>query len=192
MVPLALIRNRALAALFGAFAGAGWMLWSLAFVGSAPRFWSPIVIVLALTILSWSISKVRFVRRRVGASLDLQSSDMFGWAFRSVVACEFLLAGGSVLFLISTHRAQMIPMTIAVIVGLHFLPLAKIFRIPTLYVTGISLVLIAVVSLAIPEGNIRNIIICAGIGLSMCMRSLVALRQVISQLNEIAETKTIV
>lgn len=184
MDPLALMRNRARAALFGSFAGAVWMFWSIAFVGSAAPFLGPTVTVIAIIVLSWSIFSIRSIRRRIAGSVDSQTSNMFGWAFRIVVVLEFILAGGAVLYLISTHRSQMIPVAMAVIVGLHFLPLAKLFRMPALYITGMSMVLIAAVSLVIPNENIQNIVICVGIGLSMWVRSLVTLRQVISQLNE--------
>ena len=169
--------NHAKSALFGLFAGAVWMFWSIAFVGSAAKFWAPTVTVLALIVLSWSIFRVRFIRHRIASSADSTFANMFGWKFRCVVALEFLLAGGTVLFLISTHRSQMIPVAVAFSVGLHFLPLAKLFRMPTLYITGISMALIAAVSLAIPHANIRNVVVCVGVGISMWVRSLVALHR---------------
>jgi len=158
------------------------MFWSIAFVGTAAAFWGPTVTVLALSMLIWSISRARFVRRRIASSNEPQSLHMFGAAYWTVVVLEFLLAAGTVLFLIVTGRSQLIPPAIAFIVELHFLPLTKLYRMPTLFVTGTSLVILTVVCLVIPRANIRNLIVCLEIGLSMWARTFVTLRQVVSHL----------
>jgi hypothetical protein len=65
------------------------------------------------------------------------------------------------------HRPDLIPQFLGVIIGLHFLPLAKIFKAPVYYATGAVMVLGVLASLAIPPGYVRNIAACGVNGLSL-------------------------
>lgn len=56
---------------------------------------------------------------------------------------------------------------IAVIVGLHFIPLARLFDFPLYYWTGSSFVLVAVASFAIDHLALRQAITCLGCGLAL-------------------------
>ena len=64
-------------------------------------------------------------------------------------------------------RFDLIPQVFGVIIGLHFLPLAKVFRAPRYYWTGGVMVAGAFGSLLIARGDIRNITGCAAIGLTL-------------------------
>jgi hypothetical protein len=61
----------------------------------------------------------------------------------------------------------LVPEAIGVIVGLHFLPLAKIFRARIYNWTGVAMVLGILASLAIPVGSLRNIVACGASGLAL-------------------------
>jgi len=60
-------------------------------------------------------------------------------------------------------------------VMLHFLPLAWILRAPRYYTMGAAIVLCVLASLLVPEGSVRNVIACAGIGLPMWITAAVIL-----------------
>jgi hypothetical protein len=182
MENLILMRHRVKSALIGVIAGAVWMFWSTAFVGTAVIIWGPMVTVLTILVLIWSISRIRYIRHRTVSSDDSQSSNLFGRVYWVIVVLEFLLAGGIVFFLLTTRRSELIPVAVAFIVGLHFLPLAKLFRMPTLYITGTTMVIIAVASLSISDANIRNLSICLGIGIILWLRTFMAIRQIVSSL----------
>jgi len=182
MENLILMRHRVKSAIIGVIAGAVWMFWSSAFVGTAVIIWGPMVTVLTILVLIWSISRIRYIRYRTASSDDSQSSNLFGRVYWAIVVLEFLLTGGIVFFLLTTRRSEMIPVAVAFIVGLHFLPLGKLFRMPTLYITGTTMIIIAVASLVISDANIRNLSICLGIGLFIWVRALMAIRQTVSSL----------
>jgi len=62
-----------------------------------------------------------------------------------------------------------------VIIGLHFLPLVKIFRAPPYYWTGGIMVVVALGSLLMHQGHIRNIFACAAVGLTLWVTSVAVL-----------------
>jgi hypothetical protein len=72
---------------------------------------------------------------------------------------------------------SLIPQFLGVIIGLHFLPLAKLLRAPRYYVMGTAMILCVLASLLIPESSIRNVIVCAGIGLPMWITAVAILFQ---------------
>lgn len=80
---------------------------------------------------------------------------------------EWGLIGGVVFTLAQISRFDLIPQALGVIVGLHYLPLGKIFRAQQYYWTGAVMVAAALGSLLIPRGQIRNIAGCAGVGLTL-------------------------
>ncbi len=160
----AFTQERAKAALFGAFAGAAWICWSNAFVGEAVVYWGPATTVFVLGVLVWSVCSVRRIRSRKSHSAVSRFAIINKWKFWVIAILEFLVAGCAVYFLIASRHPQLIPIAVALVVGLHFLPLAKVLKMPHLYTTGIYMIFIAVLSSAIPRANIRNVILCVGIG----------------------------
>jgi len=95
--------------------------------------------------------------------------------FWGVVVLEFVLACASVGFLVATHRAHLIPIVIAILVGLHFLPLAKALGRPPLALIGSAMMAIALACLTIPDPDLRNAAACFGIGLFMWTRTFIVL-----------------
>jgi hypothetical protein len=55
------------------------------------------------------------------------------------------------------HQYALIPECLGVIIGLHFLPLGKMFRSPVYYATGAAMVVGSLASLLIHAGPLRNI-----------------------------------
>jgi len=176
------LQTQARLALAGAFIGTGWIFWGTAFLPAQKALWSTLAAITAALVLTGSISRVRVLRRRVVAlktsaiSPASESSSRLGLAFFSVVALELLLASASAIFFAATHRPDGIPIAIALIVGLHFLPLARILALPSLNPIGIAIIVIALASLAIPAPTLRNVIACSGIGLFMWAKAIIALR----------------
>jgi hypothetical protein len=77
------------------------------------------------------------------------------------------LGGAAVFALAQVGGFDLIPQALGVIIGLHFLPFAKIFRTPRYYWTGGIMVVAAIGSLLIHRGYTRNIVGCAAIGLTL-------------------------
>jgi len=154
-------------ALIGSFVGPVWLLWGASFLGARASIWLVVVGVLACTILAWNIASFRYVRRRQPPVTDINRPRSFGWPYRIVVIVEVLLAGGGVSLASAHHRPDLIPIVVAIVVGLHFLPLAKIFKIPSVYFLGIVVTAIPLISLAIRDHAIRDFVACSAIGIFM-------------------------
>jgi hypothetical protein len=95
--------------------------------------------------------------------------------FRIVLAFEWVPIFLATLVLGRMRHPELILPAIAVIVGLHFIPLAKLFDFPLYYWTGAAMVLIAVASFAIGNPALRLAITCLGCGLSLWLTSAVLL-----------------
>ncbi|MFJ7753671.1 DUF7010 family protein [Peribacillus muralis] len=67
--------------------------------------------------------------------------------FNIVFIAEGLLIGAAIAICNAINQTELIPAVIAIIVGIHFLPLASLFRIKLYYVTGIMLCLLALITL---------------------------------------------
>ena len=73
---------------------------------------------------------------------------------------------------------SLIPQFLGVIIGLHFVVLAKVLGEPKYYFMGMVMILWVLASLLIPEGGVRNMIACAGIGLPLWTTAVVTLSEV--------------
>lgn len=154
----ALARGAAIGALvlswFGAF-------WAFASILHWPRatFWTwalagiPVV---ALTLFS--------ILRMIGAAGLPEAADgaqaaregkRMGRNFGIICGIEFALIGGASALLARSGRPLLIPVAIALIVGLHFLPLARVFRLPVYYATGVLCVAFALASLLVADETVR-------------------------------------
>jgi hypothetical protein len=78
---------------------------------------------------------------------------------------------GAAFWLAHLHRYSLIPVCVGAIVGLHFLPLARIFKSPVYYATGAAMIFGSVGSLAMHEGPMRNIVAFGIDGLSLWVTS---------------------
>ena len=85
-------------------------------------------------------------------------------------------------------RGDLIPQAVGVIVGLHFLPLVKIFRAPLFYWTGGIMVVAALGSLLMQPGHIRNIFACASFGLTLWATSVAVLYRTSAALRGLPES----
>ncbi len=88
-----------------------------------------------------------------------------GWRFGLVFGAEGLLILISVNLLPALGLASFIVPVIAIIVGVHFIPLAGLFKAPVYYITGLISVVIAVVAMFIDTLSVRQDFTCFG----MCL-----------------------
>jgi len=78
-----------------------------------------------------------------------------GRGFVTVFATEIILIALAATALSRANRPLLIPVVVMAIVGAHFVPLAKIFQVPTYFVMGVALICLAAGSLLIPDENLR-------------------------------------
>jgi hypothetical protein len=171
------LKGRARGALICSVGGSAWMFWAASFVPTARI--SSLAIVSAMTILigGWAVSRVRASRRYEDSAADRERWASVAPLYWIDTAAEWVLGAAAVITLAHFGRYSLIPQFLGVIMGLHFLPLARLLRAPRYYIMGTAMILCVLASLLVPEGSIRNILACAGIGLPMWITAVVILSQ---------------
>ena len=145
----------AFGALIMGFFGCVWMTWALASMNVPTPLLITAVVAFAASV--W-IPAARLLRQGSAASKlaapltpeeDREQSRM-GRLFGLVFAAEGVLIFLAINVLNNLHLGGYAISAIAGIVGLHFLPLAHLFRRPMYYVVGTIMTVAALVSIAIP------------------------------------------
>lgn len=77
-----------------------------------------------------------------------------GFLFNMVFIAEGLLIGIAIAICNLINQTDLIPGVIAIIVGIHFLPLASLFQIKVYYATGVLLCLLALITWLIVPGTV--------------------------------------
>lgn len=123
--------------------GAGWLAWGLsmanAFTLTVGVLFSIVEIIL-LGCSGYFIWKGRSLRKKYPSSPSAATRTM-NKQFMIVVVLEFATIAILVVIASALQRPDLAPFLIAVVVGLHFLPLAKVFRSRIYYVLGIAITL---------------------------------------------------
>ena len=177
-------------ALVEALFGAGWLGWGLGEAKAFNGFTGPMFGFMTLLLLACSIfvlRRGRLLRKKypaVGASTRTTLK-----VYLLVVLMEIL----GVLLVMSLanryHRADLGTDWCAMVVGLHFLPLAKIFRAPHLVVLGILMTLWCALCWVLFRSNALVISVSLGTGILLwcsCVFALLQARRVIRSLRAVA------
>jgi hypothetical protein len=171
------LKGRARGALICALGGSAWMFWAAVFASTARTVSLALVTLMMMLIGGWAVSRVRAARRYVDSAADRERWASIAPLFWIDTAAEWVLGAGAVVTLAHFGRYSLIPQFLGVIIGLHFLPLAKLFRAPRYYIMGTTMILCVLASFLVPEGRMRDVMACAGIGLPMWVTAVVILSQ---------------
>lgn len=136
-------------------AGLGWMMSGLAALGDIPLglFLAVLAAAALLLLGAWA------VRRSASGTAQTpwppQTSRGFWLAFGAEAAAIVAIFASALLL----HRPVWIPPLVALAVGLHFLPLAGLFRRPLYYATGAALCAVCVATLLFmpPQWGLRHL-----------------------------------
>lgn len=164
------------AALIESFAGAFWLSWGLstakAFVGYAGPVFGCLALMLPLS-SALIIRKGRALRKTYPPIPSSTRRAMWR-SFLLVLGIEIL--GIFVAFLVASrlHRPDLWADWFALVVGLHFLPLVKIFRAPVLGLFGGLITLWSLVCWAVFRGDLLLIAVTVGTGVLLWMMSISA------------------
>jgi hypothetical protein len=154
-------------ALIRAFAGSTFMYLAVVFSGHRSPLWFSIVAVPSVGLIAWAVLRVRATRRLPSSASDLdhwKSIRKFYWLD---VGLEWGLVAVAMFALAHLNRFDLAPQALGVIIGLHYLPLGTFLRGQQYYWTGGVMIAAAVGSLPIRRGNIRNIVGCSALGLTL-------------------------
>jgi hypothetical protein len=181
-------RGRAVGAIVCAGFGAYSMYWwTLAAIPNERQAWFYAIAAIAGIFLVWAISQL--VIFRPGPKSDLAKyrrfyARFYAIRFNVVLAIEVaaIFLGGPILG--HFQRKDLIPRWVDLVVGIHFLPLGKLFKLPLYYATAAAMVLSSLGSLLIPPGPLRLATNAGGAALALWITSLIILSRNPSYLPE--------
>jgi hypothetical protein len=173
------VRDAAASAVIFGFFGSAWFGWAQEHPPNAWRKWliagslASLLTMVAGGLLTWR-------HWRDGTAFDADTSRAFG----IVVGVEFAAAGIGAASLAVRGRKELIPIWIALVVGLHLFPVALLLRYPLIHVVA---ALVTVVALsAMPLARSRSLPVSAVNGLGAGVVLLAA--ALLSLINAIVRT----
>jgi len=178
------IKGRMRGALICGTFGAVWMFEALFFGGIATPVWLTVMGVLTVAAIAWPVIRLVSFRGMTNSAADQEVWARVAVPYWVNAAIEWALCIGVAYWLAHIHRYTLIPVCLGAIIGLHFLPLARIFKSPLYYATGAAMILGSMASLAIPEGHLRNIASFGVDGISLWATAAVILVQDLSRSGE--------
>jgi hypothetical protein len=160
------VRDAAMtAAIFGFFA-AGWYGWAQD--DPPPRWRKPLTAGSVIGILvAIAGGFVAWQSWSTGSAFDADTSPIFGL----IVGIEVLLAVGGSFLLSRRGRSELVAPWVALVVGVHFFPMAPLLGYPLFYVVAALITIAALVS--VPVARSRGITVSAVTGV-MCGTILLA------------------
>jgi hypothetical protein len=167
------LKGKASGALFMLFFGTFWIFSAMFYWQGLPR-WSFIAV--ALIPISLAALAVRQLRRTQGVLSEVNGrasaqGTAIGRKFGIIFGIEGALIGLAVMLLVRLAHPEIIPVAIALIVGLHFLPLAHLFRSRLYYWVGSLIVVMACACLLIKDAQSRLVALGFGVGLLLWFTS---------------------
>ena len=130
------LKGSARAALVCALFGSAWMYWAVVWSGHPTPIWFSTVTVLAIALTAWAVLSIRAFRHLISSPADLKHAKALRKFLLIDSGIEWGLVGVGTFLLSRIGRFDLIPQLCGVIVGLHFLPIAKVFRLPLYYWVG--------------------------------------------------------
>jgi len=146
-IPGAAIRGTASGMFFMAFFGT---LWAYTGILGLQGWGAPLLLVTAVSIgialFIGGVSLIRATRELTNqvSKTALRNGKRTRFWFNIIFATEGLAIAITVAVSNATRHPELIPVIIAIIVGVHFLPLATLFQVRLYYFTGILLCLLAI------------------------------------------------
>lgn len=141
--------------------------WTLAAIQHERTAWFCGIAAFTAVFVAWAIVELSALRRIPRLAVDKRYRKRYTIGFNVIVAVEVaaIILGGPVLA--HFHRQDLYPQWVDLVVGIHFLPLGKLFKLPLYYATGLAISLFALGSLLFPPGSLRLSISAGGTGLPL-------------------------
>lgn len=148
---------------FGAYS----MYCSMGAIQRARAAWFCAIAIVTTILLISAIAEIAALRHTPRSAPDKHYRRLYAIGFNGIVAVEVaaINLGGPILA--HFHRPDLYPQWVDLVVGIHFLPLGKLFKLPLYYVTGFAISLLALGSLLFPPGPLRLVVSATGMGLTL-------------------------
>ena len=146
---------------FGAYSLYCW----IAVTSAEKATWFYMIAAVTAVLVLCAIVQLVAMRGTPQPTMRLQSKWAYNLKFFAVVAMEVaaIILGGPILA--HFHRSDLYSNWVGAVVGIHFLPLARLFKVPLYYVTGGAIALAALGSLLISQNSLRTGLCSGGAGL---------------------------
>ncbi|MGA9883833.1 MAG: hypothetical protein WBQ34_08955 [Candidatus Acidiferrales bacterium] len=157
--------------------GGIWLCWGLSIIGAFTPARVAALVVIEIAFLAGSVYFIRKggeLRKQRPPLPEAARRKITKWYWITVVA-EVVLILAAVNVAANIHRPELIPDWIAIVVGLHFFPLAKIFRAPSMAYIGTAMVLWCVFCWIAFRGNTLGAAAAFGAGALLWIASASAL-----------------
>lgn len=143
MSTVAHVRGRVAGASILTLFGSAWCIIALALWPAHPAWSIPAGSAATLVLLALCIIRLSTLRNipRVDDPIAADKGKRTGMLFGIIFGAECVLIGICAMVLARLGLSIWIPVAAAVIVGLHFIPLARVFEVPLYYWTGLLSVL---------------------------------------------------
>src|ERR1700676_3984825 len=132
--------------------GSAWMYWAVVFSGHPTPIWFSAVSLPAITLTIWAILRILAFRHLISSAADLKHWRPFRKFFSIDFVVEWVLVGIGTFLLSRIGCYDLIPQIFGLIIGLHFLPIAKVFQLPSYYWIGAIPLAGELCSLLMPPG----------------------------------------
>jgi hypothetical protein len=159
---------------FGAYA-LYW--WTQAAIQGEQRPWFGAIAAVTVILVVWAIVNLATLRHAPKVVLDKRLVRFYRIGYVLIVATEgaAISVGGPILG--HVHRPDLYGQWVGAVVGLHFFPLGKLFKLPLYYGTGAAISLAALGSLLIPPSPLRSAITAGGTGVALWITAVVILSE---------------
>ena len=170
------MRGRAVGAIvcagFGAYA---LFWWTEAAIEGERRLWFGVIAAITATLVVWGIANLVTLRNAPRVVLDKGLVRFYRIGYGIIVAIEgaAISVGGPILG--HFHRPELFGQWIGAVVGIHFFPLGKLFKIPLYYWTGAAISLAAFGSLFISSSPLSSAFCAGGTGVALWITAVVVL-----------------
>ena len=157
MPSIAHVRGTVAGAAIMTFFGSTWCIMALALWPAHPAWTILAASAVTAVLLAWCVQRFVALRgiRGVDDPVAAAKGKRAGMWFGIIFGVECLLICLSAILMVSLGLSIWIPIVVAVIVGLHFLPLARVFEVPLYYWTGALSVLGMLACSLIPDPGTR-------------------------------------
>jgi hypothetical protein len=176
------MRGRAVGAIvcagFGAYA-LYW--WTEDAIEADRRLWFGAIVVVTLILIVWAIANLVTLSHEPKVALDRRLVRFYRIGYALIVATEgaAISVGGPILG--HFHRPDLFGQWIGAVVGIHFFPLGKLFKIPLYYWTGAAISLAAFGSLLISASALSSAVCAGGTGVALWITAVVILSKNLNQ-----------
>ena len=178
------MRGRAVGAIVCAGFGAYSLYWwTEDAIQGERRLWFCAIVMVTAVLVAWGIANLVTLSHEPKVVLDNRLARFYRVGYAIIVATEgvAISVGGPILG--HFHRPELYGQWIDAVVGIHFFPLGKLFKLPLYYWTSAAISLAAFGSLMISTSSLSNAVCAGGTGVALWITAVITLSKNLESLS---------